>query len=366
MDISKVLLLLIVLSSKADARTCVDTDTKQFDLTCDESDAVISHVDVIFGRGVCAGDRSCCAGHSPKSIVDKLNCYWKHTCSISFPRDIIIMATDNDCTPCVGMPPEYMILNEYRCITSKIKSAVKPVGIVDICGDDTLNDDDDMSMDSGLLLSHKRFPWIYDSTAMVPNRDPKKVCKKTFWMSQGQTLLVSIHEHIDIAEEDSLLVRAKTGNGTVETKEVQKNARYSEDVTPFVEFEFDVLQGSNGGRGFVLCFKMIPTGDYEPTMNACDMVMTRSEAVKVTQTDTKCMLPFWGCLPASTSQLKQEGRPKKSKCTRADRKAGKCKRKGGRKKKGRRRDRKKNRRKAKSLKRSRRRRKSSASKKHRG
>ena len=48
-------------------------------------------------------------------------------------------------------------------------------------------------------------------------------------------------------------------------------------------------------------FSEIPGGEYVPGMNACDMVMERKGKVQVTETDTKCIFPFWGCVLPTTA-----------------------------------------------------------------
>lgn len=301
---------------------CVDrinngSDTK-FDISCKEDRARISFIDVTSGRGLCSDRLDCCVGKTPQLIVSHLNCYWKRSCSINFPTEIIIMPTQiSPGCNCIGYPPDYLELKEVMCFTPKDKPGQRD--IVDICGTNTTGN---LSMDGGLLVSHSNFPWEYNPRSLVGTESQRK-CKKTIWLSPYKTKLLTTVQDLDIAEGDNLSARSKTKGGT-NVKTVQANTTTLYDEQLSVEFEFVIGQESNGGRGFVICFLMIPTGDYEPGMNACEMLMTRNYNVDVTKYDADCAVPLWGC------------KKKKKKCKKRDEKEGKCtrRRKKGKKKGG--------------------------------
>lgn len=105
---------------------CVDrinngSDTK-FDISCKEDRARISFIDVTSGRGLCSDRLDCCVGKTPQLIVSHLNCYWKRSCSINFPTEIIIMPTQiSPGCNCIRYPPDYLELKEVMCFTPKDK-----------------------------------------------------------------------------------------------------------------------------------------------------------------------------------------------------------------------------------------------------
>lgn len=327
MDVSVLLLMLMVLSTNADSKDnhCVDVShngrEKKFQVSCEEEGAVISNITVFSGTNNCPGNAGCCVGETPNLIVESLNCYWVHNCSISFPRDIIIKSY-SECQNCIGNHPNFMLITETRCFTPKNKTdGHVEQGKIDICENLTTGDDkSSMSVDSGLLLSHKNYPWEYEPSKIMTPREPNKTCHKKLWLEADTKIVVSVHT-IDVAEGDSLLIIT---DSTIKDIRDKTTLVYYDYQTKSVEFNFTVAQESNGGMGFIVCFKRIPTRDNNPIMNACDDVMNQSAAVKVTEADAECTRTWWGCPTPSPKKGKK-------KCTKAERRANKCRR---RKKKG--------------------------------
>ena len=101
--------------------TCVGPSnsgkSKLLDISCQDN-AVISSINVTSGTGHCDNMNSCCTGVTPKLIVDRLTCYWKRSCSIYVPTDIIILADEGSCEGCVGSTPQFLWLKDYRCFQS--------------------------------------------------------------------------------------------------------------------------------------------------------------------------------------------------------------------------------------------------------
>lgn len=317
--------MLMVLSTNADSKDkhCVDAKKnggEKFQVSCEEEGAVISDITVFSGTtDSCTENAGCCVGETPNLIVESLNCYWKQNCSISFPRDIIIKSYA-DCSNCIGSQPRFMMIKETRCFTPKnTTDGHVQQDIVDIC-EELKPEPSDISMDSGLLLSHKYYPWEYKPSKMMSAQDPTRTCNKKFWLKDHTTMVVSVHT-IDVAEGDSLLVINGSLKQTIQNKTTLVFHAYQ---TRSVEFTFTVAQESNGGRGFVLCFKMIPTRSYDSTMNACDDVMNESAAVKVTKADAECTRTWWGC-PTPTPTPTPPPKKEKKRCRKKDRKANKCK-----------------------------------------
>ena len=90
---------------------------RRLDITCKNKGAVISSIDVTSGSLT----NQCCVGKSPQMIVDVNNCYWKTSCSINFPTDIVIMPLDDKsqlCKGCIGSSVDKITLKETRCFTN--------------------------------------------------------------------------------------------------------------------------------------------------------------------------------------------------------------------------------------------------------
>ena len=133
---------------------------------------------------------------------------------------------------------------------------------VNICDDKETTKD--IHLDAGLLLSHNDYPWEYDARNLVISITPAVVCKKIFWLATGKKLVVAIHD-LDLAEGDSFQVR--TGNGAV--MEYPNVTPVFDHSDTSVQFEFKMSLESNGGRGFVVCFK----GRFSPAAHNIDTVM---------------------------------------------------------------------------------------------
>ena len=112
-------LFVILVSSRG---TCVTASMhgkgKRMDIRC-PGNSVISSIDVTSGTGYCENMDSCCSGITPSLLIDRLSCYWQPDCSINFPTDIIIVADDDSCERCVGSTPQYLMLREYLCFSSR-------------------------------------------------------------------------------------------------------------------------------------------------------------------------------------------------------------------------------------------------------
>ena len=130
-------------------------------------------------------------------------------------------------------------------------SASRQQAKLNICDDDDVTTTD-IHMD-GLLLSHSDYPWEYEVRNFVVGIHSANVCSKKLWLSEGWKLLVTIHD-IDLAEGDSLIMR--TSSKTIRYPNLTKSAQFLfEESDSYVQFEFKVSQESNGGKGFVVCFK---------------------------------------------------------------------------------------------------------------
>ena len=128
--------------------------------------------------------------------------------------------------------------------------------IVDIC-DETGNVTGNVSIDSGILRSHPKYPWDYDSNSFTKfsKMSPNHICKKTFWLTRNTpNLLVTVHA-IDIAEGDFLNVTSVTMNNKVTTETVTANRTKVYYEHKSVEYRLEISQGTNGGMGFLICFK---------------------------------------------------------------------------------------------------------------
>ena len=108
-----------------------------------------------------------------------------------------------------------------------------------------------MSVDSGLLLSHKNYPWEYEPSKIMTPREPNKTCHKKLWLEADTKIVVSVHT-IDVAEGDSLLIIT---DSTIKNIRDKTTLVYYDYQTKSVEFNFTVTQESNGGKGFIVCFK---------------------------------------------------------------------------------------------------------------
>ena len=118
---------------------------------------------------------------------------------------------------------------------------------IDICDNEETTEH--IYMGGGLLLSHNDYPWEYEASDLVAGMNPARVCKKELWAKDGNKLVVAIHgNHADLAEGDSLMVRT-------ENNILMDYSNIAPVYEKTVQFEFTVSRGSNGGKGFIVCFK---------------------------------------------------------------------------------------------------------------
>ena len=133
-------------------------------------------------------------------------------------------------------------------------------------------------MDSGILRSHHDYPWLYNSDTFSKfNRTSRThVCKRTLWLggTEKKTNIVMKVQVVDIAEGDFLNVTSVSmiGETTTETINTSLTRVYQEHKS--LEFTFSILQGTNGGMGFLICFKrkyMCPVTYNTLTENMCKL-----------------------------------------------------------------------------------------------
>ena len=237
--------------------------------------AVISSIDVISGSGTCSSSAEDDCTYKPWFL--KQPCYWKHKCFIQFPKNVITKSTYWS-KPC---PNDNLMLKKVRCFPKKSIHNAYPDGhansIIDICAD---NISGNLSIDSGLLRSHQQYPWLYQTTHDTGYRNTKYDCRKALWLSaRNSKLLVTVND-IDIAYGDHLNVKMVSTDDKVWKETITTNKTIFYNEQKYVEYAFEMTRGSNGGRGFLLCFIRLKSGEYDPTLNACDMLMSRSVKIK--------------------------------------------------------------------------------------
>ena len=111
-------------------------------------------------------------------------------------------------------------------------------------------------MDSGILRSHPDYPWQYNSNSYpkFSKSSPNHVCKRKLWLSKKTNIVMTV-QVLDIAEGDYLNVTNVTMNDEVTTETITSNITNVYFEHKSLEFTFRISQGTNGGMGFLICFK---------------------------------------------------------------------------------------------------------------
>ena len=130
--------------------------------------------------------------------------------------------------------------------------------IVDVC-DETKDDAGSLSLDvdCGIVRSHHKYPWQYSSNSYskFSKMFPRYVCKKTLWMTKTKTNLLVTIKAVDVNDGDFLNITSATMGDEVNTETITTNINKVFYERKYVEFTFSILQGTNGGKGFLICFK---------------------------------------------------------------------------------------------------------------
>ena len=130
--------------------------------------------------------------------------------------------------------------------------------IVDVC-DETEDDAGSISLgvDSGIVRSHPKYPWQYSSNSYskFSKMFPRYVCKKTLWLTKTKTKLLVTVKAVDVNDGDFLNITSATMGDEVNTETITTNINKVFYDHKSVEFTFAILQGTNGGKGFLICFK---------------------------------------------------------------------------------------------------------------
>ncbi|XP_052811621.1 uncharacterized protein LOC128239160 [Mya arenaria] len=276
----------------------------------------ITNVQLTSGVGSCF--EKVCLGLTSTLMVAQHQCYWQDQCDVEFPVDVIVKTSEF--SKCIARRPGFVEISGYSCFNHKDSpndSGNSESRLLNICADTDGNPHRTSSSatyarSEGLIRSHTSFPWSYEST--------ERNCSLELPLLSGHRLHVTVH-HMDVGEHDSVMV---IGTNSKERRSLVNAApgtalTIGEDWDSSFRFDFNVSVDSNGGSGFVICFKFYKLGDDSGPQNndVCDELLSKGvlELLPAT-TQPPTQPPVVGPNPV-TCKRKKNGKcrgPKKPKC----------------------------------------------------
>ncbi|KAL4233309.1 hypothetical protein ACF0H5_007992 [Mactra antiquata] len=265
-SVSRILFIILTLGnlvrSQSIKESCVNSTlpNKSARFDCGNN-GMIAFADVKSGTGSCfSAEGSRCYGLTPQLLVSKLNCYWKRNCTIEWPDGPLLLMENGD--SCIGHKPEFLEL-KYKCFrpdliikeyTPDIRASEASTVMIDICSH-LANKKDQYELTgkpnlSGIIRSHAIYPWDYSSS--------NRTCIVNIYWPQRRMLVVSVQD-IELGEGDYLQI----GNHTIddETPSMKRLEFRGSDSQFNTMLNFTVGRDSNGGKGFVVCFKFTDVDD---------------------------------------------------------------------------------------------------------
>ncbi|XP_061184160.1 uncharacterized protein LOC133192206 [Saccostrea echinata] len=175
-----------------------------------------------------------CKGISPQLLVQKNNCFWKRSCTVSWDAPQIFAISNG--VGCTGKQAPLFITKGHECIPKK--------KIHDICGKREVNGR------NGILRSHDDYPWNY--------RPKQQTCKTLIKIHREGSLYLRIHDLDVDFSHDKFSITHVRGNVTCTLRQSSAEKGvwlYGGQLTIL----FTVRDRSKSGRGFIISYKNVKT-----------------------------------------------------------------------------------------------------------